>query len=67
MRVLLVVQHGQEELDDFSHRVNGELQRLGGSVRDVRMTTCLHERSIGGRVSIPTVIVTVMVLYEESA
>jgi len=62
-----MAQHGQEELDAFNARVNAEVERLGSAVKDIRMATCLHERSIGGRISIPTVIVTVMIVYEGSA
>ncbi len=67
MKALFIAQHGQEELEAFHTRVNAELARLGSQVRDVHMGTCLHEKSLGGRVSIPTVLFSVMVMYEESA
>ena len=67
MKTFFIAQHGQEELEAFTKRVNEELQRLGPSVKDVRMGTCLHEKSLGGRISIPTVLFALMVLYEEPA
>ncbi|MBM3476470.1 MAG: hypothetical protein FJX75_24625 [Armatimonadetes bacterium] len=67
MKTMFIAQHGQEELEAFTIRVNEELERLGPKVRDVRMSTCLHEKSIGGRINIPTVLFALMVLYEESA
>ena len=65
MKTLFIAQHGQEELDQFAERVNEELVRLGPKVKDIRMSTCLHEKSIGGRINIPTVLFALMVLYEE--
>jgi hypothetical protein len=67
VKTLFISQHGQEELEAFTTRVNEELQRLGPTVKDVRMSTCLHEKSLGGRVSIPTVLFALMVMYEEPA
>ncbi|MBM3501046.1 MAG: hypothetical protein FJX74_20540 [Armatimonadetes bacterium] len=64
MKALFIAQHGQEEMDAFHERVNGELGRLGARIREVQMSTNLHEKSLGGRVSIPTVLFSLMVLYE---
>jgi hypothetical protein len=66
VKALFIAQHGQEESDAFHERVNGELERLGSRVKDIQMGTCLHEKSLGGRISIPMIIFSVMVLYEES-
>jgi len=66
VKTLFIAQHGQEELDQFTERVNEELARLGPKVKDIRMGTCLHEKSIGGRISIPTVLFALMVMYEDA-
>jgi hypothetical protein len=63
---VLLSQHGQEELDAFTRRVNDELARLGPSVRNVSMSTCLHEKQLGGRINIPSVLVVVMITCEDS-
>jgi len=67
MRVLLIAQHGQEDLEGFHQRVNTELARLGSQVKNVQMSCCLHERSLGGRIQIPTMLFSLMITYEEPA
>jgi hypothetical protein len=66
VKALFIAQHGQEESEAFHERVNEELERLGSRVKDIQMATCLHEKSLGGRISIPMVIFSLMILYEES-
>jgi hypothetical protein len=66
MKLLFIAQHGQEEMDAFHTRVNGELARLGSRVKGVQMSSCLHEKSLGGRVTIPTVLFSLMVTYEDA-
>ena len=67
MQVLFITQSGQEDLDEFNQRVNAALEELGGSVTDIRMSACLHQKRIGERANIPWVMLTIMILYEGSA
>ncbi|MGQ9731161.1 MAG: hypothetical protein ACUVX8_07780 [Candidatus Zipacnadales bacterium] len=66
MRVLILNQGPQEELKDYHERVNGELARLGTRVKDVQMDSGLYERRVGERIRIPMLMMSVMIVYEET-
>lgn len=66
MKALLVSQGSSEDLSSFSNRVNQELVRLGSTVRDVTMTSAVHESMIAGRVAIPRLLHSILVTYEDS-
>lgn len=67
MKALFIAQHGQEESEAFHARVNAELARLGDRIKQVQFGACLHEKTIGGRANIPSILFTVMVLYEDES
>lgn len=66
MKAVLVSQGSSEDLSSFNNRVNEELGRLGSTVRDVTMTSAVHESMIAGRVAIPRLLHSILVTYEDS-
>ncbi len=67
MKAALVVQGASEDVAIFTARLNEELARLGGQIREVKMACGIHEATIAGRHALPRVLNSVLVLYEENA
>ena len=65
MKASLLVQGPSEDTATFQARLNEELARLGDTVKDVKLSAGVHEVTIGGRLNLPRIISTVLVLYEE--
>jgi hypothetical protein len=67
VKVSLLVQTPGEDSVSFGARVNEELARLGGAVKDVKMAAAIHEDQITGKVSLPRILSSVLIMYEDSA
>jgi hypothetical protein len=67
MKALLVVQAPSEDLPAFQTRLNEALAELGDSIKDVKMAADIHEVSIAGRLSLPRVLNSILILYEDRA
>jgi len=66
VKAVLVSQGSSEDLSSFNDRVNEELGRLGSAVRNVTMTSAVHESMIAGRVAIPRLLHSILVTYEDN-
>ncbi len=65
MKASLVVQGPSEDVPAFDARLNRELTKLGDSVRHVHLAAGIHEVTIAGRLSLPRVLNSVLLLYED--
>jgi hypothetical protein len=65
MRASLVVQGPSEDIPAFTTRLNEELAKLGDSVRQVHLAAGIHEVTIAGRLSLPRVLNSILILHED--
>jgi hypothetical protein len=65
MKVSLLTQGPSEDVATFTRRVNDELARLGDAVKDVKMSTGIHEVTIAGRLALPRVITSILIICED--
>jgi hypothetical protein len=63
-KVALLSQGSSEDLSSFNTRVNEELARIGADMKDIAMTSNIHESMIAGRVAVPRMLHSVLIMYE---
>jgi hypothetical protein len=65
VKIEIVSQGPSEDLASYITRVNGELARLGASVKDIKMVASIHESMIAGRVAIPRMLHSILITCED--